>query len=146
VNRDFAEMLSELSAAQAEFLIVGAYALAAHERPRATGDIDIWVRPTPENALRVWQALLRFGAPIEELTLEDLSTPGITFQMGREPNRIDILTGITGVTFDEAWPNRLAIDDGTLRYAVIGKSDLIRNKRATGRPKDLLDASNLERQ
>lgn len=71
MNRDFAEMLSELSAAGADFIVVGAYALAAHERPRATGDIDIWVRPTAENARKVWQALLRFGAPLEELTLED---------------------------------------------------------------------------
>jgi hypothetical protein len=146
MNRDFVEMLQELSAAGADFLVVGAHALAAHERPRATGDLDIWVRATPENAERVWAALVRFGAPLHELTIEDLSTPGITFQMGQEPRRIDILTSISGVTFDDAWPHQLAVEHDGLRYGVIGKKDLIRNKRAAGRPKDLVDVSNLERQ
>jgi hypothetical protein len=145
VNRDFVEMLQELSAAGADFLVVGAHALAAHERPRATGDLDIWVRATPENAQRVWKALVQFGAPLLDLTLEDLSMPGITFQMGQVPQRIDILTDISGVTFEEAWPNRLPIEGDGVRYAVIGKADLIRNKRATARPKDLVDADNLER-
>lgn len=126
-------------------MVVGAYALAAHERPRATGDIDIWVRPAPNNASRVWAALVRFGAPLNELTLEDLSAPGITFQMGMEPKRIDILTSISGVTFDEAWPNRIYVEHDDVRYAVIGKTDLIRNKRAAGRPKDLVDVTNLVR-
>jgi len=125
-------------------MVVGAYALAAHERPRATGDIDIWVRPTPENAERVWAALVRFGAPLHELTMADLSAPGITFQMGLQPRRIDILTSISGLTFDEAWPNCITVEHDDLRYAVIGKSDLITNKRAAGREKDLLDVSNLE--
>ena len=146
MNRDFVEMLQELSAAGADFLVVGAHALAAHERPRATGDLDIWVRATPENALRVWKALVEFGAPLLDLTLADLSSPGITFQMGQVPQRIDILTDISGVTFEEAWPNRLPIDREGLRYAVIGKADLIRNKRATGRPRDVVDADNLEAQ
>ena len=138
-------MLQELSAAGADFMVVGAYALAAHERPRATGDIDIWVRPSPENAERVWAALVRFGAPLDELTLADLSAPGITFQMGLQPRRIDILTSISGLTFDQAWPNCITVEHDGLRYAVIGKADLITNKRAAGREKDLLDVSNLER-
>lgn len=146
MNRDFVEILQELSAAGADFLVVGAHALAAHERPRATGDIDIWVRATPNNAKRVWKALVQFGAPLLDLTLEDLSSPGITFQMGLPPKRIDILTDISGVTFDEAWPNRLPVEHDGLKYAVIGKTELIRNKRVTGRPKDLVDADNLERQ
>src|SRR5207247_1524374 len=86
VNRDFVEMLAELSAAGADFLVVGAHALAAHNRPRATGDLDLWIRPTPENARRVWTALERFGAPLQELTLDDLSSPGVVFQIGLEPN------------------------------------------------------------
>jgi hypothetical protein len=135
VNRDFVEMLQELSAAGAEFLVVGAHALSVYDRPRATGDLDIWVRPDPENALKVWNALTRFGAPLHDLTIDDLSVPGITFQMGLEPNRIDLLTDITAVTFDEAWPHRLGVEQDGLRYSVIGKADLIRNKRATGRPK-----------
>ena len=92
MNRDFAEMLAALSAAGAEFLIVGAHALAAHGHPRATGDLGLWIRPTAGNALRVWQALVAFGAPLDELRPEDLSTPDVVFQIGVVPARIDILT------------------------------------------------------
>ena len=144
--RDFVEILQELSAAGADFLVVGGHALAAHDRPRATGDIDIWVRATPQNAGRVWKALVQFGVPLLDLTLEDLSSPGITFQMGQPPKRIDILTDISGVMFDDAWANRVWLEHDGVRYPVIGKTELIRNKRATGRPKDLVDADNLERQ
>ena len=107
MNRDFAEMLSALSEAGAEYLVVGGYAVIAHGYPRATGDIDIWVRPTPENAKRVMLALKRFGAPLADLTEQDLVTPGLIFQIGVVPNRIDILTEIDGVTFDEAWASRI---------------------------------------
>jgi hypothetical protein len=139
-------MLSALCDAEAEFLVVGAHALAAHELPRATQDLDLWVRATPENAVRVWRALAAFGAPLTEISLDDFTQPGITLQIGVAPYRIDILTDITGVTFDEAWANRLTVEDYGCTYAVIGKRDLIRNKRATARPKDLLDVENLERQ
>jgi hypothetical protein len=144
VNRDFAEILHELSAAGADFLVVGAYAMAAHDQPRATGDIDIWVRATRSNAEKVWKALIAFGAPLNVLTIADLAAPGITFQMGLPPNRIDILTDIDGVTFDEAWAGRLTARFDDIVYSVIGRDDLIRNKRAAGRPKDLLDADRLE--
>ena len=145
VNRDFVEILQELSAAGAEFLVVGAHALAAHERPRATGDLDLWVHATPSNAVRVWRALERFGAPLHDLAIEDLATPGIVFQMGLPPYRIDLLTQISGVTFEEAWPNRLVILIEGIEVAVIGKQDLIRNKRASARPQDLVDLDLLER-
>ena len=144
LNQDFREMLSGLSAQQAEFLLVGAYALAGHGLPRATGDIDIWIRPTPDNAARVWRALAAFGAPLESLTIEDLTTPGVFFQMGVPPRRIDILTAIDGVEFDEAWSTRLdCVIDG-IRLPVLGREALIRNKRASGRPKDLADLAWLE--
>jgi hypothetical protein len=146
VNRDFVEMLSALSEAGAEFLVVGAHALAAHDRPRATEDLDIWVRPTPENAQRVWRALIAFGAPLDNISIEELSEPGIVYQIGVAPIRIDILTRISGVTFDEAWPNRLITNAYGLTYGVLGREDIIRNKRASGRPKDLLDIDNLNRQ
>ena len=146
MNHDFVEILQELSVAGADFLVVGAHALAAYERPRTTGDLDVWVRATPENAQRVWNALVKFGAPLVDLTLADLSEPGLTFQMGLPPRRIDVLTDISGVTFEEAWGNRLNVENDGIRYAVIGKTDLIRNKRAAGRPKDLVDADELERQ
>jgi hypothetical protein len=145
VNRDFEEILSGLSAAGAEFLVVGAHALAAHDRPRSTGDLDIWVRADRANAERVWAALSSFGAPLHDLSLDDLAEPGIVFQMGLPPYRIDILTEISGVTFDEAWPNRIINEFEGQPYPVIGRLDLIRNKRAAGRPKDLVDADELER-
>ena len=145
MNRDFVEILNELSAAGAEFLVVGAHALAAHGRPRATGDLDIWVRPSPENAERVWTALSRFGAPLHELSVADLSTPGIVFQIGLPPYRIDILTEISGVTFDEAWPHRIISEFEGQPYGVIGRLELIRNKRAAARPQDLVDADALEK-
>lgn len=139
MNRDFVEMLAALSAAGVEFLVVGAYALAAHGLPRATGDIDIWVRPTRENAERVLRAVRNFGAPLFDLTIEDLMRSDTAFQIGVAPNRIDLLTGITAVGFEAAWPNRLTvtIDDQTV--PVIGLADLIRNKAATGRPQDQAD-------
>lgn len=147
MNRDFVEMLQELSAAGAEFLVVGGYALAAHDNPRATKDIDVWIRPTLENAQRVWSALARYGAPMHEVTVSDLSVPGLIYQIGVPPQRIDIITVITGVTFDEAWPKRITATDPEtgVGYPVIGKAELIVNKRATGRPQDLVDADHLER-
>lgn len=99
-------MLAALSAAGAEYLVVGAHALAAHGLPRATGDLDLWVRPSRDNAERVWRALESFGAPLDELTLEDPSRPEVVFQIGVVPRRIDVLTSITGVSFEEAWESR----------------------------------------
>ena len=107
MNRDFVEMLSALSAEGVEYLIVGAYAMAAHGWPRATGDIDIWVRPTRENAERTLRALRRFGAPLFPLSTEDLTLPDTVFQIGVPPGRIDILSGVSGLTFQEAWPSRM---------------------------------------
>ena len=144
LNPDFRDMLSALSARQAEFLLVGAYALAGHGLPRATGDIDIWIRPTRENATRVWEALMAFGAPLETLTLEDLTMPGVFFQIGIPPRRIDILTAIDGVEFDEAWEGRLDCAIDGIELSVLGREALIRNKRAAGRPKDLADLAWLE--
>jgi len=137
-------MLSALNDAKAEYLVVGAYALGTYLPPRATGDLDIWVRPTKENAERVWRALDHFGAPRRDLNLDDLSTPDIVFRFGVPPQRIDFLTSITGVDFDEAWQHRKeAVVDG-LSVRVLGREQLLKNKRATGRPKDLADAAYLE--
>lgn len=143
MNQDFQDLLRELSEAGARFLVVGAYALAAHGLPRATGDIDVWVEPTEANAELVYAALQAFGAPLHDLSVEDLSTPGVVFQMGLPPRRIDILTQISGVEFDEAWTSREEVRFGDLDVFVIGPRELLRNKRATGRPKDLLDADTI---
>lgn len=139
MNRDFAEMLSALSEAGAEFLIVGAHALAAHGVPRATGDLDIWVHSTTENATRVLTALKAFGAPLTDLSLDDLTKPDTVFQIGVVPCRIDILTGISGVRFAEAWDRRIGVDVEGVQVQVIGRADFKTNKLASGRPKDLLD-------
>jgi len=144
LNPDFAEMLVALSAEGVEYLLVGAYAMAAHGVPRATGDIDIWVRPTPENAERVLRALGRFGAPLFDLTAADLARKGTVFQLRVPPRRIDILTSIDGVTFDEAWPGRVTCRLGDVEVIVIGRETLVRNKRAAARPKDLVDLRILE--
>ena len=132
-------MLSALCEAGVEFLVVGAHALAAHGAPRATGDLDIWIRATPENAARVLKALARFGAPLLDLTVEDLSRAGTVFQIGLPPSRIDILSSISGVTFEDAWPGRLDVRIDALVVPVLGREDFITNKTATGRPKDLSD-------
>jgi hypothetical protein len=139
MNRDFVEMLSALCVANVEFLVVGAHALAVHGSPRATGDLDVWVRRTPENAARVLAALRAFGAPLCDLTTADLAEPDTVFQIGLPPSRIDVLSGISGVVFEDAWPRRKELTIEGLRVAVIGRADFVANKRAAGRPKDLAD-------
>jgi len=145
LNPDFREMLSALSDAGAEYLIVGAYALAVHGVPRATGDLDFWIRATPDNAERVLAALAAFGAPTADLSTDDLLAPDRVIQLGYPPVRIDLLTSIDGVGFDEAWPARLETTVAGQRVNVIGRDDLIRNKRSVGRPRDLADIEELER-
>jgi hypothetical protein len=130
-----------------EFVIVGAHALALHGIPRSTGDMDVLVRPSTENAERVWRALVRFGAPLASAGVRagDFATPGVVYQIGLPPSRIDLLTEITGVSFDEAWASRepAVLDEVTVYF--IGREALIRNKQATGRPKDLADVARLKR-
>jgi hypothetical protein len=144
MNRDFVEMLSALRDVGAEYLVVGAHALAAHGRPRATGDLDLWIRPTPTNASRVYDALQAFGAPLQQLRVDELAAPDLVFQIGVAPARIDILTSVSGVGFDDAWPDRINVRIGELDVPVIGREALIRNKRATGRPRDIADIAELE--
>lgn len=139
MNRDFAEMLSALSEAGVEFLVVGAHALAAHGTPRAAGALDIWVNPSRDNAARVLAALAAYGAPLADLTLDDLTKPDTVFQIGVVPCRVDILSGISGVQFASAWVNRIVVEVEGTQVPVLGRSDFKANKRASGRPKDLLD-------
>lgn len=120
---------------------MGAYALAAHGFVRATGDIDLWVRPAPQNAERVLRALRRFGAPPSDVSEQDLVEPDIVFQIGVAPRRIDILTTIDGVTFGEAWAARDVVEVEGIGVPVISRAHLAKNKEATGRPQDLGDAA-----
>jgi hypothetical protein len=139
MHQDFLDLLRAFVDADVRFLIVGAYALGVHGRPRATGDLDVWVETTPGNAGKVITALRRYGAPTEGVTADDFSRPGIVFQMGLPPLRIDVLTELTGVTFAEAWPARTRASFGPIAVDVIGREAFIKNKRATGRAKDLGD-------
>ena len=143
MNPDFVDLLRALSAVDVRFLIVGAYALALHGKPRATGDLDVWIDPTPDNAPRVMRALASFGAPLTDVSVDDFSRPGVTYQIGVAPGRIDILTELTGITFDEAWPDRMRRSFGDVDVDFIGRAAFIRNKRATGRAKDLADVEGL---
>ncbi len=144
MNPDFVDLLRAFVNADVRFLVVGAYALALHGRPRGTGDLDVWVEATPENAARVMTALAAFGAPLNDISRKDFSQPGVTYQMGVDPCRIDVLTDLTGVTFAEVWPERVRHHFGDVEVEFIGKESFIRNKRATGRPKDLVDVDGLE--
>jgi hypothetical protein len=143
-NSDFEEILLAFNAAGVRYLVVGAYAVAAHSRPRATGDIDLWVELSQENARRVFRALATFGAPLDGLSEATFLEPEIVFQIGVAPIRIDVLTSIDGLSFSEAWPNRVASTIGGVATHVIGRLDLVRNKKASGRPRDLADLERLE--
>jgi hypothetical protein len=143
MNRDFRDLLAEFNAHNVEFLVVGAHALAAHGHVRATEDLDVWVRPDAGNAKRVIEALRAFGAPLHDLTEQDLANPGVVFQIGVAPLRIDVLTAIDGVDFTEAWPSRLITKFADQPIAVLSKEHLIKNKRAAGRTQDLADVERL---
>lgn len=145
LNQDYKELLCALNAHAVEFLVVGAHALAAHGHVRATKDLDVWVRADPANAQRLLAALESFGAPTHTLTEGDFARPGITFQIGVAPVRIDIITAIDGLAFDAAWSNRVAAEYGGEPVFVVSREDLIRNKLASGRPQDLADVAALRR-
>jgi hypothetical protein len=132
-------MLNALSAERVKFLLVGAYALAAHGLPRATMDIDLWVQPTPVNAAAVYRALQRFGAPLHTLSQKDFEQPDTICQIGVIPRRIDIITGVSGLKFEEAYAHSIITEIEGLQLHVLSREDLIVNKRASGRKKDLAD-------
>jgi len=144
LNPDFKDMLLALKDANVDFLVVGAYAVAAHGYPRATGDLDIWIRADKETAPRVLVALTAFGAPVNDLSVSDFAKPSIVFQIGVPPGRIDILTTVSGLDFATAWHNRKQIRLDAITFDVIGRADLIANKQASGRPKDIADLAALE--
>lgn len=142
MNDDWFDMLRALKDAGARFLVVGAHAMAVHGVPRATQDLDVWVEPSAENAERVWRALADFGAPLTSLdiTREDLDHAGPVIQLGLPPNRIDLLTSISGVPdFAAAWSRRTVHAVRELQVPFLGRATLVENKRAGGRRKDLAD-------
>ncbi|NCX98645.1 MAG: hypothetical protein EBX35_08745 [Planctomycetia bacterium] len=143
MNPHFAAILRLFHEENVEFLVIGAHALAAHGHVRATLDIDLWVRPTPENARRVWRALERFRAPLSKMEIGDFAEPEVLYQIGVPPSRIDIMTSVTGLAFDAAWPNRLTAMFGDVPAPVLGLADMRTAKRAAGRLKDLADLEEL---
>ena len=145
MNPDFKDLLSTLNASGAEFLVVGAHALAVHGHLRATKDLDVWVRPSSENASRVFAAIVEFGAPLHDLAASDLEKRGTVFQIGVPPVRIDLITAIDGLEFDEAWSDRLPTRFAGEPAFVPSLAHLVRNKRASGRLQDLADVEALER-
>jgi hypothetical protein len=145
LTRDFIEFIECCARHEVRFLVVGGYALAAHGHPRATKDLDVWIMIDPANAERLTHALEDFGMGSIGLSPQDFLEPDVVVQLGYPPLRIDILTSISGVTFDECWPNRVVIDVGGVNAGFIGAKDLIANKRASGRPQDLVDADTLDR-
>lgn len=144
LNEDYRDMLQALSDEKVRFLLVGAYALAAHGYPRATMDIDIWVMPSPQNADAVLRALQRFGAPLHNLTKEDLQNDETIFQIGVAPRRIDIITAASGLQFEDTYARSLSVNIEGIEVHIPSLDDLICNKRAVGRTKDLADAEALE--
>ena len=148
MNRDFRDLLAACNDAEVRYLVVGAYAVTCHARPRFTKDRDIWVDATPENAARVVRALTAFGAPLTAngVTTDDFTNPDIVYQMGVPPNRIDVLTSVAALEFAPCWQRRVESMYGDVPVRYLAKPDLITNKRAVARPQDLLDVEALERE
>jgi hypothetical protein len=141
LNEDFSDLLLEFVAAEVRFLIVGAHALAAHAEPRATGDLDVWIARDPENARKVFAALASFGAPLDKVSVDDFTSDDLIFQIGVVPRRIDVITGIDGVSFEDAWPHHIELSINGISVPVIGRAQFLANKRASGRPKDIGDVA-----
>jgi hypothetical protein len=144
LNSDYKDMLQVLLDNGVRFLLVGAYAMGAHGYPRATGDIDIWVESTAENSERVYRSMAAFGAPLHEIDETTFVKAGVVFQIGVAPRRIDIMSAISGVEFDQAYQHRRTVEIEGMSIPILSYDDLVRNKRATGRDKDRLDADRLE--
>jgi hypothetical protein len=143
MTKDMKDLLRALNAHAVKYLVIGGYAYGVHLEPRATKDIDIFIRSDEQNSEATFQALAAFGAPLDGLTPADFRD-GTVFQMGQPPERVDILQRIDGITFDDAWEHRIIGHiDGEIPAAVISKEDFIRNKLASGREQDLLDVKKL---
>lgn len=144
LNEDYREILQRLLEEKADFIIVGAYALGAHGLPRATVDIDIFIKPDRNNSMKVFDALKKFGASLVDLSPYDFAEEGIAFQIGVAPRRIDIITSIDGVSFREAYGDKILVTIDGLDLPVLSLEMLIRSKEAVGRDQDLIDVKILK--
>jgi predicted nucleotidyltransferase len=145
INSDFKDLLQLLGNGGVRFLVVGGYAVMKYTEPYHTKDLDIWIEPTPENANRVLEVLRRFGAPGHQVTVDDLTNPDLIYQIGVEPVRVDIMSGVSGLKFEEAWEHRVETDYGGVVAPVLSIDDIIAAKKATGRAKDRIQARELQR-
>lgn len=145
MNSDFKELLQVFSEHKVEYMVVGGYAAIHYSQPRYTKDLDIWIRPSEDNAIRIAQAFAEFGLPMHEFTLEDLAEEGFQFFVGVSPVAFDFLTTIKGLVFDEAWGNREKSDQEGFPIWYVGKADLITAKKAVGREQDLHDIDEMNR-
>jgi predicted nucleotidyltransferase len=144
-NEDYRDMLCALNDARVDFILVGAYALAAHGFPRATLDIDLWVRRSPDNARTICDALTKFGAPATQISAADFEKEDMVVQIGVAPRRIDFVTSISGLSYDEAARNAVEREIDGVTLKILSVEDFVRNKLASGRPKDLVDAELLRK-
>jgi hypothetical protein len=145
LNQDFKDMLSCLNDEKVEYIVVGAYALAAHGYVRATGDIDIWLRNSSANAEKVIRALRKFGTPTLNLSEGDFLAPDLIVQIGVAPCRVDLISGIDGVEFKDAWEKKMNVSIDNIEFYVLSKSDLLRNKLSAARDKDQGDIAWLKK-
>ena len=145
LNEDYKEILQILLNNKAKFLIVGAYAMGAYGYPRATGDLDIWIEASPENSKKLCKSLSEFGSPMNNITENTFTEKGIIFQIGVAPRRIDIITHIDGVSFEEAYKTKESIEIEDIQVPFLSKENLIKNKESTDREKDRLDADYLKK-
>lgn len=144
MTKDMKDLLRILNAHAVKYLVVGGYAYGVHMEPRATKDMDLFIRADEENSKAIFHALAEFGVPLEGLSPNDFKD-GTIFQMGQPPERVNILQKIDGISFDEAWEHRIeGVIDGEIPTSVISKDDLIRNKLASGRDQDILDVKKLK--
>jgi hypothetical protein len=140
MNSDFEDLLKLFNVSSVRYLVVGGYAVMLYTEPRYTKDLDIWIDPSPENAGKVFRALAEFDAPLAGLSPSDFSKEGFFYQLGRPPARVDILMSVDGLSFGDAWGNRQESVLGGQVAWFVGRGDLIKNKRASGRHIDLHDA------
>lgn len=145
LNEDYKEILQILLNNRVKFLVVGAYAMGAYGYPRATGDFDIWVEASVKNSKKIYKSLAEFGAPLSNVTEKTFAKRGIIFQIGVAPRRIDIITRIDGVIFEEASKTKEVIEIDSLQIPFLSKKNLIKNKQSTGREKDKLDVDYLKK-
>lgn len=145
MEKDFVDLFREFNDGNVNYLVVGGIAVGMYSEVRATKDIDVWIGTQKDNLSAAYKALAKFGAPLAGVPFEEFAAPGSFYQMGQPPVRIDIMQEIEGVRFDDAWPRRMTmkpVDGLVVNY--ISREDLLTNKRALGRPRDLLDVEDIE--